>query len=288
MTAASSGPLLSATHRRSSSWSEAVGGLPSLGLAEIDQVSLLARFDQKYLVELDRLVELVDVLGGIAVLEVEGSRCINYTSVYFDSDEMHTYRAHRQGRRRRYKVRTRHYGDPNATMLEVKTKGPRGQTVKHRCAHSGHSPFALDESGWTFVNETIQAEYGPVLVPLMRPVVTTTYRRTTLVDLAGGMRVTVDCDLEARAASGVAGFGGRFAVVEFKSADLRPVAHRELLRLGVRPQRLSKYCLAVGALIPDVSRNRWQPQLRRLMASIEVLPDVCAPEPGWLGLARPS
>ena len=250
------------------SWAEAVATRPAVGLDDIESVSLLGRFDQKYLVRLDRLPDLIEVLGDVAVLEVDGSRCIDYTSVYFDSAELHSYRAHRQGRRRRYKVRTRHYGDPSATMLEVKLKGDRGRTVKHRQAHGAGSPGALDQAGRGFVEATIRAAYGSMQIPPLRPTLVTKYTRTTLVDMAAGVRLTVDRGLRVRTESECARFGRHYAIVESKSAERRPAAHRQLLRVSARPQRLSKYCLGVGALVSDLACNPWQHQLRQLVAGL--------------------
>ncbi|WP_230854391.1 VTC domain-containing protein [Arthrobacter terrae] len=73
-------------------------------------------------------------------LEIGPRRVFEYESVYFDTPELEQFRAHRQGRRRRYKVRTRTYVDSGLCMFEVKFKGQRGQTVKHRM------PYQLQDS----------------------------------------------------------------------------------------------------------------------------------------------
>ena len=66
------------------------------------------------------------------MLDIDGRRVFGYESTYFDTPDCEQYRAHRQGRRRRYKVRSRSYVDTGLSMFEVKTKGLRGATVKHR------------------------------------------------------------------------------------------------------------------------------------------------------------
>src|SRR5699024_11402616 len=65
-------------------------------------------------------------------MEINGLRSFQYRSTYFDPPDFEQYRAHRQGRRRRYKVRARTYVESKLCMFEIKTKGRLGATVKHR------------------------------------------------------------------------------------------------------------------------------------------------------------
>ena len=105
-----------------------------LTLAELDaQAALDRRFDNKYIVSGENLQVLTRHLGCThRVLEIDGRRLFEYRSVYFDSDSLLTYRSHIQGRRRRFKCRSRHYVDTDVHTFEVKLKGRRGMTVKRR------------------------------------------------------------------------------------------------------------------------------------------------------------
>lgn len=278
---------------RSRSFDHQIADLRAVGLDEIIEIAALRRFDQKYLVRLERLGDLLTNVDRLRVLEVDQRRCIPYSSVYFDSADMSLYRAHRQGRRRRYKVRTRHYGNRADTMLEVKLKSQRGETIKHRQPHAESAPDILGTSGREFVTSIIEPAYGPIEITELTPVVTTTYTRTTLVDVDSGVRLTVDRNFSAHIAGRSVDFGERFAIVESKSVERLPEAHRALLRVGARPQRLSKYCLGAGALLPDLASNRWQHQLRQLLAHStdrehrHPMPLICAPSPSQL-LAQTS
>jgi VTC domain len=106
--------------------------LPSITLADVvEQAALQERVDCKYMVPVDRIAELIARLPrGYAVLEIDRRRGFAYQSVYFDTPDLLTYRQHLQGRRRRYKVRTRVYLDSADCLFEVKLKGPRDQTIK--------------------------------------------------------------------------------------------------------------------------------------------------------------
>lgn len=244
-----------------------LAALAPIGLGEAEFVALPARFERKYVVDEQRLADFVDrVAPTHSVLEIDGRRVATHSTVYFDTADLAAYRAHVQGRRRRYKVRTRHYGDPGAAMLEVKLKGLRGATVKQRCPHPGPDLTHLGDDALRFVESVVRDVYGFGVAPGLAPALVTTYRRTTLVDLDAGVRVTIDRDLRVGAGDEAVALGRGTAIVETKSVSPRPAVERMLLANGVRPQRLSKYCMGVVALNPEVAGNPWRRQMRRLAA----------------------
>lgn len=64
-------------------------------LAEVtERAELQTRIDRKYLVPVDAVADLVSGLGRFAVLEIDGLRGFRYESVYFDTPDLLTYRAH--------------------------------------------------------------------------------------------------------------------------------------------------------------------------------------------------
>lgn len=249
------------------------GGHPTLPVDELATVSLddLAgvaqlrqRYDAKYVVAAGDLPRLIAAVSPrMRVLDVDGRRCTDYVSVYFDTPDLLTYREHVMGRRRRFKVRTRHYGDPDAALLELKLKGNRGQTVKYRWPHESR-PDELDAVGHARAAAALLEQYGTELPRQLRPVISTAYRRTTLVDLDAGERLTIDEDLTIRSQDHERWLGRDVAVVEAKATALRGLGVRALGQLGLRPDRISKYCLAVAASYEDVRGNPWLPVLRRL------------------------
>lgn len=139
---------------------DVVRDLPPISLPQTQAlVELQTRTDRKYLLEPGQYADLCHRLStDHRCLDIEGRHTCGYESVYFDTEDLLLFRAHRQGRRRRYKVRTRTYLDSSETMLEVKLEGRRGATVK----------------------------------------LETRYLRRTLVDPARRSRVTCDADLVCR------------------------------------------------------------------------------------------
>lgn len=210
--------------------------LGSVDLAALDAtVPLRVREDRKHVVALATLEALLERLTPThAALEIGGRRAFTYDSVYFDTDTLLTARAHVQRRRRRFKCRSRLYVDSGMCAFEVKVRGPRGETVKHRMPYDPADHGVLTPAARAFVAE--HADQRPDLAPVLR----TTYTRTTLAGPAE--RVTIDLALSF----GAARLRDGWAIVETKSARGAGVADRELLRLGSRPVSLSKYVVGTG------------------------------------------
>jgi hypothetical protein len=242
-----------------------VAGLPAASLAEVsERAALQTRVDRKYLVPVDRFAELLARLpDSWAVLEIDGLRGFAYESVYFDTPDLLSYRQHLQGRRRRYKIRTRAYLDTSDCAFEVKLKGRRDQTVKARLPYQIANRARITPPARAFLADRLREAYGRP-APRLGPVVTTAYRRTTLVDLECGTRLTCDVDLAfAGDGRGVAG-PSRSMLVETKSpASGGDAADRALRALGLRPVPISKYCVAVALLHPELRANPWHRTLRR-------------------------
>ncbi|MDQ6739825.1 MAG: hypothetical protein M3021_05515, partial [Actinomycetota bacterium] len=170
------------------------------------------------------------------------------------------FRAHRQGRRRRFKVRTRTYVNSGLCMFEVKFKGHRGETVKHRMPYRMQDSSGLTEAAEEFLAAQLEADYGLTL-PILEPSLSTDYTRGTLVNPLTRERLTCDVDLV---------FGNLertvrapdLVVVETKTMDGFGVADQALAAMGIRPVSMSKYCLGIALLHPDLPANRWNRLLR--------------------------
>lgn len=241
--------------------------MPTVDLQQLTQAAdLQRRFDAKYLVPLERLPELLTGLGhDLRVLEVDGRRSTDYTSVYFDTANLRSYHDHLKRRRRRFKVRTRHYGDEAGTMLEVKCKGRQERTVKHRWPHTGPSPSSLGAEAEQRVAQTLWDQYGFHLPEALEPTAITRFERFTLVDIEAVERITVDLGLVIEANGRQVQLGDNQAIVEVKAALRRGRATRAIGELGLRPRSMSKYCVGLMAVDERVRGNPWIPTLRRLV-----------------------
>lgn len=231
----------------------ALGAFRSVPLERLDnEVALRVRTDRKYIVDQPTLEHLLDALSGThAVLEIAGRRVFAYDSVYFDTPSLHTARAHVQRRRRRFKARSRLYADAGACWFEIKVKGARGETVKHRLAYD-----PADHGRLTPVAQAYLAEHLDE-VPDLSPMLRTVYRRSTF---AGPVeRVTVDVDVAFRGAR----LRPEWAIVETKSPRGTGIADAALRGLGVRPVALSKYLIGSGLTLMENPPNDIRRTIRR-------------------------
>lgn len=204
-------------------------GLPSLSLAEVVATSeLMSRTDRKYVLRLNDFLAVTDALGtSLSCLEIDGQRAFGYSSTYFDTPDLAIFRAHRQDRRRRFKIRTRTYTDSADTFCELKVSGRRDETVKIRRPHPPTAAHGLTAPALTFLDDALTAAPHP-----------------------GHER-----SLAA---------GGDLVLLEVKSASERNSVTEALARLRIREQSVSKYCAGLVALGLATGGNRWRPALRRL------------------------
>jgi VTC domain len=235
----------------------------------LDELNALAelqtRVDRKYFVPADAFRRLIaELRGDIRVLDIEGLRSFGYESVYFDTPQLTTYRAHLQRRRQRFKARTRTYTDSGLSMFEVKLTGARGETVKQRVPYPTEHRAELTDQALAHLATSLCEAYHQDVPAGMRPTLVTTYRRTTFVTRTGDARLTCDTGLVSRDDQHEVHDTGTHVLVESKSAGHGgSVADRILRELGVHPVSVSKYAVAVAALHPELPSNPWHQILRR-------------------------
>ena len=249
-----------------------LAALAPIDLDEINaQAKLQRRTDRKYVIPADLLPELIAAMPRSArVLEIAGTRSCEYSSIYFDTPDLLTYRLAATKRRKRFKVRTRHYVDTGSCFLEVKLPGVRGQTIKHRTEIFPAQLSELSERNLAFVGATL-SEYFIEPVFDVRSTMCVDYLRTTL--LVPGGRVTIDTGLRWRSpdlrwnAPAASVSNSRIAIVETKTEKTATELDYWLWDRRFRPIRMSKYCVGLKMLDPTLSANKWQKVLRLLAAA---------------------
>ncbi|MEO6472374.1 MAG: polyphosphate polymerase domain-containing protein [Aeromicrobium sp.] len=241
---------------------DAVSLLEPIGLESLmEQAALQTRVDRKYLVPAEVIAKVIGELdGSLNALEINGKRLFGYQSVYFDTEDYQCFNNHLQGRRRRFKVRTRSYVDSGDCMLEVKLKGGRSETMKSRLPYDSEDAFRLTAEGREFITDLIgDEETGNRL----RPVLLSAYSRATLIDLNDLSRVTCDVELEWLSANHHSGEPVGDVLIETKTAGPLSGTDRLLRTYGHRPISISKYCLGVALLNPEMNANPWHRTMRR-------------------------
>ncbi len=239
----------------------ALADLEPISLEHANELaSLQTRVDRKYIVDEETLEQLLlELAPTMNVVEIDGSRGCDYHSTYFDTDDLALYRAAVQGRRERYKVRSRSYGESGPCFLEVKAKGRRGANVKSRIDYCRARRGAITSDGHDFVERVTGRED---LASDLRPVLATEYTRSTLIDPVARTRLTFDRHLRCNdGADNVAVFNG--IVVETKSSRAPSAADEWLWRHQVRPTKLSKFCTGLASIRPELPANKWHRVIHR-------------------------
>ena len=279
--------------------------LTTTTLAELNSAAgLLTRVDRKYLVPLKSAQELVDGLAPDArVLAIDEQRRFSYASTYFDTPGLEAFMLAARKRRRRFKVRTRTYLDSGLCFLEVKTCGARGSTVKRRMGYHADDASRLTGPGRAFVAACLAgagvtgSAAAREVAAALRPVLATTYERTTLHLPRAEARATIDTALTwrrltpgARTRTPAVTVGAPqalrpghlaaainegepvsvadIAVVETKNPATPSPADRALWEAGYRPTRISKYATGMALLHPELPANRWYRTLTHELAGL--------------------
>lgn len=236
--------------------------LPSVTLDDLPhEAALLTRVDRKYFLTRRDLPPLLSGLDPrTRVLEVAGARAQCYRTTYFDTPDLLAFRGAARPRRRRFKVRTRTYVDSGLSFLEVKTRGPRGRTVKDRIPlTSGEGPAdRIDEGGRAWVDGVLEGIGLPAgTAATLEPSLHGIYVRATLLLADGGTRATLDTSLAWALPDGRSLTRADLVIIETKSTSTPSSLDHLLWSAGHRPQRISKYATALAALDDDLPHNRW-------------------------------
>ena len=237
---------------------ESLATFAPITLTDLAGVALLDRIDTKYVLTMAQLAEALPALqSNYRVLEIDGRRRSSYRTLYFDTPDFALYRSHQDGRRVRYKVRSREYVGTPLTFFEVKHKTGANHTRKERLATPGlvtHLTAPVAE----FLHERI-----PLAPDMLEPKLWVDYTRITL---AGQQeRLTIDLDLSYSFEGEVVNLPG-LVIAELKSAgrpQTSPFAQLMRQRL-LRPHSFSKYCIGASLLYPWLKHNRFSRTLRQI------------------------
>lgn len=239
------------------------------------------RYELKYVLHVRQVEPLVrDLLHFMAPDEhADADGAYRVTSLYYDSPDLHFYRAKLDGLRYRRKLRIRVYpgvrGIDETTPAFVEIKQRMNQTVQKRRvvlplrAAIEHCAGVRDAvAGRDPADVAVGSEIQYMVRALrLRPTCIVTYRRRAFVGsrYERGMRLTFDTRIEGRTtvldltapARGRPLLPETAVVMEIKVDDRVPDWTTSLVaRHECRLQRLSKYCLSVAAGLRRIEAAR--------------------------------
>jgi hypothetical protein len=206
-----------------------------------------------------QLANLLKNLGSnYQVLEVEGVRLNRYRTLYFDTPDFLCFRQHHSGKRNRFKIRKREYVESHISFLEYKEKTNKGRTIKSRIK-LGEISNSLNERESTFIDERTQNcfDYEPKLW--------NSFGRITLVDTAAGERLTIDTDIAFEMGHRKTSMP-ELVIIEVKRDENSGMSEvlRQLKHQLIRPESMSKYCLGVAMLYPEMKSNNFKQKLLKI------------------------
>lgn len=240
----------------------ALARLKAHNLQQQASASLMDRLEAKFAVP-DRLINdfITNMQSNYSVLEIDSKRQFGYESLYFDTSQLAFYMNHHNGKLNRHKIRARRYHEANIAFLEVKCKTNKGRVFKQRIE------LDTQKNEAERVNLLIKSMTGSSM-DCLTPVINIEYERLTLMSLNGNERVTIDSQIQF------------YSIVEKKLVNLNGLsiieikvpkkitgsqAYRELIRLGQKQQKFSKYCIAIGLTDQTgLKTNNFKPTLSRI------------------------
>lgn len=233
-----------------------------ISLKEMDDVALLDRTDTKFTFS-DKLLDtfLSELQPDYRVLEVEGNRSTSYETLYYDTKNFDFYLLHHNQKLNRFKARFRKYVESNLVFFEVKFKSNKGRTIKKRVKEDAIYFTLSGKEKELFEKVTrLKAEH-------FLPQLWVNYKRTTFVSKKLDERLTIDTDLTFR--EGVSSeFAATYSLtglviaevkqkkISFSSPFVR-MMHRE----HIRKLSMSKYCIGVSSLHPELKNNNFKAKI---------------------------
>jgi len=221
----------------------------------LDAVNFLNRKDEKFMLPISRLPELLQhLIPYYYVLDIKALRLFHYYSRYFDTDDYMLYKLHHMGKLNRYKIRQRSYTDSNMHFLEVKFKNNKDRTIKSRLKLTS-SDLDLAPTAATFIETN-----SPHQLTNLTEKATTGFNRITLVNKNLTDRCTIDLNLTLGAKDKTVVLDD-IVIVEVKQERFagRSAMSHVLKSMRVYEASFSKYCMAISACLPHVKHNRFKP-----------------------------
>ena len=225
-------------------------------LEDIPTDSQMSRFDRKYIFPGFMIPSLIKKANGsYRVLEINGKRILEYKSQYFDTPDFGMYHAHHNQKAERYKIRIREYVESKEFFLEIKKKTNKGLTIKHRIPQD--EPSISNKQAKDLIRN-----FSPYSAEVLKPSVSTDFKRFTLVNKNGWERITLDSCISLCHNDKNLVFPW-LGIAEIKKPDQHTmVKFEEILKeKGIRPRNFSKYCIGMASMNETIKSNNFKENL---------------------------
>jgi len=227
-------------------------------LSELSDVNLMDRYDDKTFFHRSKLPKLIEYLKEASeVLAINGRKTFEYESAYLDTPEMELYFRHHNKRKHRYKMRFRRYIDSDLNFFEIKQKNLKGLMSKIRIEANN-----IEEKGL----KTYIEDNTPYQLENLQESLVVKYFRSTFMNRQRTESLTIDQQLSFQAQNDKAIAYNNLVIVELKQKSFNSNSEfRNILKkANVRMSSISKYCLGVSVLYPNLKSNSFRKQQREV------------------------
>ncbi|WP_321372478.1 VTC domain-containing protein [uncultured Draconibacterium sp.] len=230
----------------------------------MDKVELLNRFDVKYQLIEDKLIQVLNAIkNDYYILEIGSSRVHNYNTIYYDTVEDTLYKDHHNGKLNRIKIRKRIYADSDLAFLEIKKKNNKRKTKKLRMvAENTGASFTKTELDFLTINTNFEFHISKLTLPKRN---TNSFKRITLVNKDFSERCTIDLRLVSYSDDKKVVME-KMAIIELKQGSLneKTLLAKQLKECDIKQNGFSKYCMGRAFLEPQLKQNLFKERIMQL------------------------
>mgnify|MGYP002137323381 CR=1 FL=1 len=226
----------------------------------MDEVALTNRIDTKFVFHRSVLPEVLETMqSSYSLLTIDQTNIHPYETLYFDKSDFGLYFDHHNQRGNRYKLRLRKYGSSSVSYMELKRKTNTGRTVKSRKKTTSFDP-QLSQEQLSFFREST----GEALMHWQFSN-RNCFDRITLVSLDPPERMTLDLNVSFEDGKNRFAFHN-LVIAEVKQGSKAPSAFIRLMRdKHIHPFSISKYCVGITLLHPELKQNLFKRQQQTLL-----------------------
>ncbi|MBP1645914.1 MAG: hypothetical protein H6Q16_1489 [Bacteroidetes bacterium] len=227
----------------------------TISLSEMEKIKLMDRVDLKYVIPINRISEILDLMRFDYLIQKNDEKIIsNYKTTYYDTIDYKMYLEHHNERYPRQKIRTRKYLDKNESYLEIKNKNNKKRTNKKRI----EIDFINQEKAINFINNTSNYKYED-----LSPSIETNFSRITIVNKSFKERITIDFNIFFNNPRTNLNYNlDKIAILELKQEGRESSKTKEILNsLRIHPSSFSKSCIGQVLTNPDIKQNLFKTKI---------------------------
>ena len=248
------------TIRKTQTLEETLAGFKSIDLKEMNKAKLLNRLDNKFLLNQLQLETILPELRNyFEVLEINGSPVQNYTSFYYDTDDLDMYMNHHNRRSNRHKIRQRIYNNSGDSFFEIKCKDNKGFTNKVRI-ETEKEYKRIPSKYFEFISKN--TPYHPLQ---LRRILENNFDRFTLTNTNRNQRITIDTSITCWHGNKPL-YLPNLVIAEVKSTrdDIDKTIFNLFQQNGIHAGSMSKYSIGMAMLNPNIKQNLFKQRIHTI------------------------